>query len=149
MDKVWKNLSVLSVLVWVYHFVCHGRNVFYALLCLGSVWKNLKITRLKKASFFAEYCPTVSNFGLQWPRISLGEHITKNCSAMNSSWTGTCSRYRFFKNLVAKYIYVGTASYNFSTLFFYKIGSLAFCPILHDCGNLSLQTNAIAITRTL
>lgn len=44
-----------------------------------------------EAFIFAEYCPAVTNFGLPWTRISLGENITNDCSAINSSWTGARS----------------------------------------------------------
>ncbi|KAJ7328564.1 hypothetical protein OS493_024481 [Desmophyllum pertusum] len=36
----------------------------------------------------SDYCPAVTNFNLQLPRVSQGVNITKDCSAINSSWTG-------------------------------------------------------------
>lgn len=79
--------------------VCHDCNVQLSIVCLGSIETTNKKNNTVEAFFyvfFAEYCPAVTNFELQWPRISLGENITNDCSAINSSWTGTYKRYRVF-----------------------------------------------------
>jgi len=56
----------------------------------GRIWLLFAtlIVPLLSLAFFTEYCPAVSNFGLQWPRIARGKNITNDCSAINSSWTG-------------------------------------------------------------
>ncbi|XP_078358143.1 uncharacterized protein LOC144642912 [Oculina patagonica] len=55
---------------------------------MDTVGRTLLLIALVVPLLSLEYCPGVTEFGLQWPRIAVGKSVTNDCSAINSSWTG-------------------------------------------------------------
>ena len=46
-------------------------------------------------SLHTEYCFSEQKYELLWPKTALGENVTRDCSSLNSTWTGMQDATRF------------------------------------------------------
>lgn len=66
------------------------KRFVYRVACFGAVYKMKRQRRhFDLLPLFTEYCPAEPKFKLDWPMVAIGKSVTKDCSKINSSWTGT------------------------------------------------------------